>query len=51
MAKKNYTTEQIIVKIREIELYCGQGKRLPKRSGRLKSPNKPIIAGVRNTVA
>ena len=28
MAKKNYTTEQIIVKIREIELYCGQGKTL-----------------------
>jgi len=26
MAKKNYTTEQIIVKLREIELYCGQGK-------------------------
>ena len=28
MAKKNYTTEQMIVKIREIELYCGQGKTL-----------------------
>lgn len=26
MAKKNYTTEQIIVKLREIELFCGQGK-------------------------
>jgi len=26
MAKKNYTTEQIIVKLREVELYCGQGK-------------------------
>lgn len=26
MAKRNYTTEQIIVKLREIELHCGQGK-------------------------
>ena len=23
---KNYTTEQIIVKLREVELFCGQGK-------------------------
>jgi len=23
---KNYTTEQIIVKLREVELLCGQGK-------------------------
>ena len=26
MGKKNYTVEQIIVKLREVELYCGQGK-------------------------
>jgi transposase-like protein len=26
MAKARYTTEQIIVKLREIELFCGQGK-------------------------
>ena len=26
MAKKNYTVEQIIIKLREVELYCGQGK-------------------------
>lgn len=26
MGKKNYTTEQIIVKLREIEVLCGQGK-------------------------
>ena len=26
MGRKNYTVEQIIVKIREVELYCGQGK-------------------------
>jgi transposase-like protein len=26
MARKNYTIEQIIVKLREIELFCGQGK-------------------------
>ena len=26
MARKKYTTEQIIVKLREIEVLCGQGK-------------------------
>lgn len=26
MSKTRYTTEQIIVKLREIELFCGQGK-------------------------
>lgn len=26
MGKARYTTEQIIVKLREIELFCGQGK-------------------------
>ena len=26
MAKKNYTVEQIIIKMREIEVLCGQGK-------------------------
>jgi transposase-like protein len=26
MGKQNYTVEQIIVKLREVELYCGQGK-------------------------
>jgi len=26
MAKKNYTVDQIIVKLREVELFCGQGK-------------------------
>lgn len=26
MARKNYTTEQIIVKLRQVELLCGQGK-------------------------
>jgi putative transposase len=26
MSKKNYTVEQIIIKLREIEVLCGQGK-------------------------
>ena len=26
MGKKNFTTEQIIIKLREIEVLCGQGK-------------------------
>ncbi len=26
MGKKNFTTEQIIIKLREVEVLCGQGK-------------------------
>jgi transposase-like protein len=26
MARKKYTVEQIVVKLREVELFCGQGK-------------------------
>jgi len=26
MGRQHYTVEQIIVKLREVELYCGQGK-------------------------
>jgi len=26
MAKQNYSVEQIIVKLREVEVLCGQGK-------------------------
>jgi len=26
MAKRNYSVEQIILKLREVELHCGQGK-------------------------
>jgi transposase-like protein len=26
MSKKNYTVEQIIIKLREVEVLCGQGK-------------------------
>ena len=26
MGKKNFTTEKIIIKLREIEVLCGQGK-------------------------
>ena len=31
MARKNYTTEQIIVKLREVELHCNQGKTIARR--------------------
>ena len=26
MSKKNYTAEEIIIKLREVEVLCGQGK-------------------------
>jgi len=37
MGKKRYTTEQIIVKLREIEVLCGQGKTIAEavRSGEI----------------
>lgn len=32
MGKARYTTEQIIVKLREVELFCGQGKTIAEAS-------------------
>jgi len=32
MARKNFTTEQIIVKLREIEVLCSQGKTVAEAS-------------------
>ena len=50
MGRKNYTIEQIIVKLREIEILCNQGKPWLKQLGKLKSPQIHTIVGVVSTV-
>lgn len=49
MGKARYTTEQIIVKLREIDLFCGQEKQSQKRDGSLGSRCKRTTDGARNT--
>jgi hypothetical protein len=48
MAKKYFTTEQIISKLREAEVLISQGRRLLKQVERSGSANRPIIAGAGN---
>lgn len=48
MAKKCFTTEQIISKLREVEVLISQGRPLLKRVERSGSANRPIIAGAGN---
>jgi hypothetical protein len=50
MARKNYTVEQIIVKLREVELHCNQGKSILKPVEGLESLSRHITAGEKNTV-
>ncbi len=40
MAKKNYTVEQIIVKLREIEVLCGQGKTIAEAARQAEIPQQ-----------
>lgn len=49
MGKVKYTTEQIIVKLREAEVLCSQGKTVAKQHGKLALRNKPTTVGARNT--
>jgi len=50
MAKKRYAPEQIINKLREVELLLSQGATIAVASKRIVLATIPIIAGVRNTV-
>ncbi len=40
MARKNYTVEQIIVKLREIEVLCGQGKTIAEAARQAEIPQQ-----------
>jgi Transposase. len=40
MARKNYTIEQIIVKLREIEVLCGQGKTIAEAVRQVEIPEQ-----------
>ncbi|NLH01674.1 MAG: hypothetical protein GX488_07245 [Clostridiales bacterium] len=43
IGKVNYTTEQIIVKLREIEVLCSQGKTIGEAVRQIGVTSKPII--------
>ena len=40
MARKKYTVEQIIVKLREIEILCGQGKTIAEAARQAEIPEQ-----------
>ena len=40
MARKKYTVEQIIVKLREVEVLCGQGKTIAEAVRRVEIPEQ-----------
>ena len=50
MARKNYTVEQIIVKLREVELHCNQGKTITEACRGLEITELRIIDGEKNMV-
>ena len=51
MARKAYGVEQIIVKLREIELLCNQGNTIAEAARQAGSPNKRTIAGGKSMAA
>ena len=50
MARKNYTVEQIIVKLREVELHLIKGNRSLKPVEGLESLSNHFTVGGKNTV-
>ena len=40
MARKKYTIEQIIVKLREVEVLCGQGKTIAEAARQVEIPEQ-----------
>ncbi|NLH01677.1 MAG: hypothetical protein GX488_07265 [Clostridiales bacterium] len=50
MGKVNYTTEQIIVKLREVEVLCSQGRTIGEAVHQSGVTSEPIIVGDANTV-
>jgi len=40
MARKKYTVEQIIVKLREVEILCGQGKTIAEAARQAEIPEQ-----------
>ncbi len=50
MARKNYTVEQIIAKLRQIDLHYNQGKGSLRPVEGSESRDRHIITGEKNTV-
>ena len=51
MGKVNYTTEQVIVKLREVEVLCGQGKTIGEAVRQIGVASRRTTGGGRNTEA
>jgi len=51
MPSKKHKPEEIIGKLREVEIVLAQGPRQQKRAGGSRSASRPVIAGARNMVA
>ena len=49
MARKKHSPEQIVAILRQIEVEVANHKPTGKPAGKRASPNKPAIAGARNT--
>ena len=49
MARKRYTSEQIIRLLRQADVLSSQGKSVPEISREMEYPRTPITGGVRNT--
>jgi len=49
MARKRYTAEEIIGQLRTVEIELGKGLGVVARVASSASPNRPTIAGRRNT--
>ena len=49
MGRKIYKPEEIVAKLRQVDVLMAQGTPLQMRSGRLASPRSRTTAGVRST--
>lgn len=49
MPRQACTVEQIIIKLRDVELLVGMARQSPKRYGKAISQSKPSIGGVNST--
>lgn len=49
MAKVKYTPEQIIIKLREVEVLCGKGSSIAEAVRQIGVTEQTITVGVKNT--
>lgn len=49
MPRKRYTPEEIVAKLRQVEVLTSQGASIAEAPSRLGSPSRAIIAGAKNS--